>query len=125
MLLKGIDQYNLSEAVACWSSNTIGTHNQRDFGAITFTCWFRLECFAVYASSPLLPPEMQDSLRSDLANLLRRDFHPQEQCCFAQRTGRTHENDEYWSTYRSKNVVSHALPVSTTWYQHQVPRYFF
>ncbi|WP_274713690.1 hypothetical protein [Xenorhabdus bovienii] len=35
MLLKGIDQYNLSEAVACWSSNTIGTHNQRDFGAIT------------------------------------------------------------------------------------------
>lgn len=37
------------------------------FGAITFTSWFRLECFAVYASSPLLPPEMQDSLRRGLA----------------------------------------------------------
>ncbi|CAE16807.1 unnamed protein product [Photorhabdus laumondii subsp. laumondii TTO1] len=40
------------------------------FGAITFTFWFRLECFAVYASSPLLPPETQDSLRSGLANSL-------------------------------------------------------
>ncbi|WP_166290748.1 hypothetical protein [Photorhabdus stackebrandtii] len=26
-------------------------HYQRDFGAITFTIWFRLECFAVYAIS--------------------------------------------------------------------------
>ncbi len=57
------------------------------FGAITFTLWFRLECFAVYASSPLLPPETQDSLRSGLANpFLRRDSHPQDQYSFAQRT---------------------------------------
>ena len=34
------------------------------FGATAFTFRFRLECFAVYASSPLLPPETQDSLRS-------------------------------------------------------------
>lgn len=32
------------------------------FGAIMFTSCFRLERFAVYASSPLLPPEMQDEL---------------------------------------------------------------
>ncbi|OTA14105.1 plasmid stabilization protein [Xenorhabdus vietnamensis] len=57
------------------------------FGAIAFTFWFRLECFAVYASSPLLPPETQDSLRSGLAKpFLRRDFHPQDQYSFAQRT---------------------------------------
>lgn len=34
------------------------------FGATAFTFRFRLECFAVYASSPLLPPGTQDSLRS-------------------------------------------------------------
>ncbi len=38
-------------------------HN-RYFGAITFTIWFRLEYFAVYASSLLLPPATQDSLCS-------------------------------------------------------------
>ncbi|WP_208607598.1 hypothetical protein, partial [Xenorhabdus thuongxuanensis] len=67
-----------SETIACWFDDTIGTTQSVNFGVITFTYWFRLECFAVYASSPLLPPEMQDSLRSDLANLLRRGFHPQE-----------------------------------------------
>ena len=35
-----------------------------DFGAITFTFRFQLECFAVYASPPLLPPGTQDSLHS-------------------------------------------------------------
>ena len=35
------------------------------FGATAFTSRFRLERFAVYASSPLLPPETQDSLRGD------------------------------------------------------------
>lgn len=65
-------------------------HNTiRDFGAVTFIYWFRLECFAVYASSPLLPPKTQDSLCSGLANLLQWDFHPQDQCSFSQRTGRT------------------------------------
>lgn len=34
-----------------------------DFGAITFTIWFRLEYFAVYASSLSLPLATQDSLR--------------------------------------------------------------
>ncbi|WP_156115444.1 MULTISPECIES: hypothetical protein [Xenorhabdus] len=44
-------------------------------------------CFAVYSSSPLLPPETQNSLRSGLANpILRREFHPQDQYSFAQRT---------------------------------------
>lgn len=38
-------------------------HNDPTFGAITFTIWFRLEYFAVYASPLLLPPEAQDSLR--------------------------------------------------------------
>jgi len=34
----------------------------RAYGAITFTYRFRLECFAVYASPPSLPPAAQDSL---------------------------------------------------------------
>ena len=42
-----------------------GTHRLMQlpfFGAKAFTFRFRLECFAVYASSLLLPPETQDSL---------------------------------------------------------------
>ena len=63
-----------------------------DFGAISAFIFFRLEYFAVYASFPLLSPGTQDSLRSDLVNLLRRDFHPQVKCSFAQRTGTTHKS---------------------------------
>lgn len=65
---------------------TIGTHELMYFGAITFIIRFRLECFVVYASFPLLPPYTQDSLRSGLANLLRWDFHLQGQYSFSQRT---------------------------------------
>jgi hypothetical protein len=40
-------------------------HNNTFFGAITFTIWFRLEYFTIYASSLLLPPATQDSLYGD------------------------------------------------------------
>jgi len=66
-----------------------------DFGAISAFIFFRLEYFAVYASFPLLSPETQDSLRSDLVNLLRRDFHPQVKCSFAQRTGATPKSGRF------------------------------
>jgi hypothetical protein len=50
--------------VACDLANSLGSLNYSPFGAFTFTYSFRLECFAIYASSLLLPPEMQDSLYS-------------------------------------------------------------
>jgi hypothetical protein len=89
-------------------------HNTiRDFGAVTFIYWFRLECFAVYASSPLLPPKTQDSLCSGLANLLQWDFHPQDQCSFAQRTGRTPKS------VRSKLCFFMKL-IATGFFMHQL-----
>jgi hypothetical protein len=54
----------LTTPIACDLANGLGSLNQLAFGASTFTYSFRLECFAVYASSLLLPPEMQDSLYS-------------------------------------------------------------
>ncbi|EQB98370.1 hypothetical protein B738_25185 [Photorhabdus temperata subsp. temperata M1021] len=69
---------------------TPSAHTTRGISELSRSSFdFGFECFAVYASSPLLPPDTQDSLRSCLANLLRRVFHPQDQCSFAQRTGRT------------------------------------
>jgi hypothetical protein len=51
-------------SVACCQREGISNHNVRTFGAITFTYWLRLANFSVYASTLLLPPELQDSLGS-------------------------------------------------------------
>ena len=50
--------------VCCQFQNIDNSRLKHAFGAITFTHRFRLECFAVYTSSPLLPPGTQDSLHS-------------------------------------------------------------
>ncbi|EAQ6132089.1 hypothetical protein AXA88_26065 [Salmonella enterica] len=41
---------------------SVGFHNRFHFGGITFTIWFRLGYFAVYASPSRLPGKAQDSL---------------------------------------------------------------
>ncbi|KJV76461.1 hypothetical protein OTSUT76_2524 [Orientia tsutsugamushi str. UT76] len=44
--------------------------------AITFTIWFRLECFTVYALLLLLPSAAQDSLYSEVASPSITEFSP-------------------------------------------------
>ena len=41
---------------------SVGFHYRFHFGGITFTIWFRLGYFAVYASPSWLPGKAQDSL---------------------------------------------------------------
>ncbi|WP_338114374.1 hypothetical protein [Xenorhabdus indica] len=40
----------------------MGTTQSANFGVITFTYGFRLECFAVYASSPFIPADLRGKI---------------------------------------------------------------
>lgn len=56
-----VDQVNISAVPSSFTLVQGGASSELvDFGAVAFLYRFRIECFAVYASSPLLPPEMQD-----------------------------------------------------------------
>ena len=60
-LLSGFVSLTAPTPVACWVAQPIGSP-KRLSRLTAFTCRFRLGCFAVYASTHWLPPELQDSL---------------------------------------------------------------
>ena len=60
-LLSGFVSLTAPAPVACWVAQPIGSP-KRLSRLTAFTCRFRLGCFAVYASTHLSPPELQDSL---------------------------------------------------------------
>ena len=58
-----IDQFDLIQPIACYDLDGIGFHIDTSFEALSVHPFgFRLECFAVYASSVSLPRQTQDSL---------------------------------------------------------------
>jgi hypothetical protein len=60
-LLRGFVSLTAPVPVACWVAQPIGSP-KRLSRLTAFTCRFRLGCFAVYASTHLSPPELQDLL---------------------------------------------------------------